>query len=103
MQVTPQLERVLDVFFDAPAQPHYGYALMKASGLKSGSLYPILARLEREGWIQGGWETESPTGRPRRYYRLTAGGAAVTRDELAYQRPKRALPRLVARPSPGPS
>jgi PadR family transcriptional regulator PadR len=37
------------------------------------SLYPLLYRLEKRGWVRGAWET-SRTGRPRRCYRLTPQG-----------------------------
>ena len=49
--------------------------MLKATGIKSGSLYPILDRLENEGWIEGAWEAEGVGGRPpRRYYKLTGLG-----------------------------
>jgi PadR family transcriptional regulator PadR len=37
------------------------------------SLYPLLYRLEKRGWLKGAWQT-APSGRQRRYYRLTAAG-----------------------------
>ncbi len=37
------------------------------------SLYPLLYRLEKRGWLKGAWQT-APSGRERRYYRLTAAG-----------------------------
>ena len=61
---------------DAPTE-HYGLELAKAAGLKAGTLYPILSRLEAAGWIEGSWEQIDPHvegRRPRRYYRLTASG-----------------------------
>jgi DNA-binding PadR family transcriptional regulator len=47
------------------------------------SLYPLLYRLEKRGWIQGRW-VEKPNQRRRRYYRLTAEGQRV----LSQQRRK---------------
>ncbi|MEO7058998.1 MAG: PadR family transcriptional regulator [Lapillicoccus sp.] len=44
-----------------------------------GTLYPLLARLRRAGWVETSWR-ESTEGPPRRYYALTAGGAAVLDD-----------------------
>src|SRR3954449_6837175 len=41
-----------------------------------GTLYPLLARLRKAGWVSTSWQ-ESVEGPPRRYYSLTAGGAAV--------------------------
>jgi DNA-binding PadR family transcriptional regulator len=64
-----------------------GADIAAASKLKSGTLYPILARLEEAGWLSSRWEAGDPVtlGRPRRrYYRVTAEGAknvrAVARD-----------------------
>jgi PadR family transcriptional regulator PadR len=55
----------------------YGYDLSKETGLKSGSLYPILIRLADRGLLETDWESEPPRGRPPRHlYRLTSGGEA---------------------------
>jgi DNA-binding PadR family transcriptional regulator len=55
----------------------YGYDLGKETGLKSGSLYPILIRLADRGLLETDWETEPPRGRPPRHlYRLTSAGQA---------------------------
>src|SRR5436305_1744891 len=70
-------------------QPRHGYDLSKLIEARSGgvlkfrvaSLYPLLYRLEKRGWIQGRW-IEKAGQRRRRYYRLTQAGAAV----LAAQR-----------------
>ena len=58
MRMTGALERVLGAFLADPAAPRYGYDLMKAARLPSGTLYPLLARLERRSW-------SPPRGRPR--------------------------------------
>ncbi len=86
MKLTGQLERVLKVLVADPAALHYGYDLMKATRLPSGTLYPMLARLQQEGLVDSQWEEQRPDvgGRPpRKYYRLTAEGARVARLELA--------------------
>jgi PadR family transcriptional regulator PadR len=55
----------------------YGYELAKETGLKSGSLYPILIRLADRGLLETDWEREPPRGRPPRHlYRLTPSGEA---------------------------
>jgi DNA-binding PadR family transcriptional regulator len=67
--------------------PRYGYALLEylsGAGLEAeaNTLYPLLRRLEGQGLLQAEWNTDEP--RPRKYYSLTADGAAVTaqlRDE----------------------
>jgi PadR family transcriptional regulator PadR len=66
------------------AQPRHGYDLSKLIEARSNgmlvfrvaSLYPLLYRLEKRGWIQGRW-IEKAGQRRRRYYRLTPAGAAV--------------------------
>jgi PadR family transcriptional regulator PadR len=82
--MTPQLQRVLRTFLDDPAAARYGYDLMKAVGLKSGTLYPLLARLEEEHLVTSAWETPRQAGeRPRKYYWMTGEGVRVARLELA--------------------
>ena len=86
MKMTGPLERVLRVFLADVSAPRYGYDLMKAARLPSGTLYPMLARLQDEGLAATQWEQqrEDAAGRPpRKYYRLTGEGARVARLELA--------------------
>ncbi len=66
--------KILNCFSASPGGLH-GYALMKASGLASGTLYPILGRLSDRGWLEKAWETgDDISGPPRRIYTLTAVG-----------------------------
>src|SRR5579863_442750 len=86
VKLTGPLERVLRVFLADTSAHHYGYDLMKAAGLPSGTLYPMLARLEGEGLVSSQWESlpgEAGGRPPRKYYRLTGEGARVARLELA--------------------
>jgi PadR family transcriptional regulator PadR len=84
MKMTAPLERVLRAFLDDPAAARYGYDLMKGASLQSGTLYPLLARLEHQQLVVSEWETPQQEGqRPRRYYRLTSEGIEVARLELA--------------------
>ena len=84
MKMTVPLRRVLQAFLEDPAVPRYGYDLMKAAGLKSGTLYPMLSRLEHEKLVTSGWETPRDQGeRPRKYYQVTGEGIRVARLELA--------------------
>jgi DNA-binding PadR family transcriptional regulator len=62
---------------------HHGYALMQATGLKSGSLYPLLIRLADDGFLESEWETPDSDNRPRRLYRLTATGRALAHERIA--------------------
>jgi DNA-binding PadR family transcriptional regulator len=100
--VTTPLERVLRAFLDDPATPRYGYDLMKAASLQSGTLYPMLARLEHEKLVASAWETPQQEGqRPRKYYRLTGEGIRAARLELARAPRPQSAPRHPGRLAPG--
>jgi DNA-binding PadR family transcriptional regulator len=84
--LTPKMADVIKVFLEDPPQPRYGLELMRRTGQPSGTLYPILAKLERNGWLTGDREDIDPhaEGRPpRRVYRIAPGAVAVARAELA--------------------
>jgi PadR family transcriptional regulator, regulatory protein PadR len=91
MRISFQTRLVLQAFLDAPAEELYGFALTQATGLKAGTLYPVLERLRARGWLSARWEEidEHAEGRRRRrYYRLTDAGrqgawAAVGTDSGA--------------------
>jgi PadR family transcriptional regulator, regulatory protein PadR len=84
VRITGPLLRVLSAFLADPAAPRYGYDLMNAARLPSGTLYPLLARLERQKLVVSAWEVPEQEGqRPRKYYRLTGEGMRVARLELA--------------------
>jgi PadR family transcriptional regulator, regulatory protein PadR len=81
--------QTLSVFAALCAEPtgwRHGYGIAKDTGLKSGSLYPILIRLAERGLVEARWEEEQPAGRPRRHlYRLTRDGLAQAKAALAEQ------------------
>jgi PadR family transcriptional regulator len=86
VRITMTVAVVLAAFLEDPAADRYGLDLMRATGQPSGTLYPILVRLQGAGWIESRWEDvdASEAGRPaRRYYRLTPDGAAAARTHLA--------------------
>ncbi len=86
VRVTFAVARVLRVFLDDISEPRYGYELMRLTGFPSGKLYPILARLQRAGWLIREQEDIDPAaaGRPaRRLYRLSSTGIQTARHELA--------------------
>lgn len=86
VRITTAVVKVLAVFLQDAGVDRYGLDLIRATGLPSGTLYPILERLERAGWLNAEWETIDPVtgGRPaRRYYRLTPQGLSAARVELA--------------------
>jgi DNA-binding PadR family transcriptional regulator len=77
---SPQTRRLLDALFALPASWRHGYDLSKETRLKSGTLYPILMRLEADGLLETRWEEAPDPGRPSRHlYRLTVSGIAVAR------------------------
>jgi PadR family transcriptional regulator, regulatory protein PadR len=102
VRMTGPLQRVLRAFLEDLPAPRYGYDLMRAAGVKSGTLYPLLGRLEDDGLVSSGWAVPQMAGqRPRRYYRLTAEGATVARVELARLSAGGRAPARLGRPAPG--
>src|SRR5262249_12284748 len=83
-----------------PQAELYGVEIGEAAGLPSGTVHPILARLEGLRWVQSRWEDIDPkgAGRPaRRYYRLTAAGAQAAGHPGAAGRAPSPLPAGVPR------
>ncbi len=75
---------VLAALAGRPAAWRHGYDLARETGLKSGTLYPILVRLADREIVQACWEEGEPAGRPRRHlYRLTGDGLAAAAAALA--------------------
>ena len=70
-------------------RPMYGYEILvtlseRGNGdfqFKQGTLYPLLYRLEREGWIRAKWETP-PNGKKRKVYSLTREGGKVQKERV---------------------
>lgn len=84
-RVSLQTLKVLKVMMENPTSDYYGLELTERAGIKSGTLYPVLIRLERHGWLESDWENIDPRvagRRPRRYYRLTPFGLKRAREEL---------------------
>jgi DNA-binding PadR family transcriptional regulator len=75
---------VLAALCEQPSDWRHGYALAKQTGLKSGTLYPILIRLADRGLVEACWQDEPVPGRPRRHlYRLTADGLTTATRAVA--------------------
>src|SRR5690242_8364516 len=88
-RMTLPTQLVLRALLEEPAREMYGLQICEVAGLPSGTIHPILIRLERFGWLESRWEDTDPhrEGRPRRrYYRLTPDGAELTRSALARAR-----------------
>lgn len=85
MRVTFQARLVLQALLDRAGAETYGFELAQITGLKPGSLYPLLRRLLAEHWVSERWEEidESAAGRRRRrYYSLTALGERHARQAV---------------------
>jgi PadR family transcriptional regulator PadR len=86
VRMSLQTLRVLEAFLDNPSEELAGSDVQKRGKLASGTLYPILLRLESAGWFVSRWETVDPAqvGRPRRrLYRLTPSGLARASEVFA--------------------
>ena len=87
-EFSAQTLSVLAALCAEPSAWQHGYAIARDTGLKSGTLYPILIRLADRGLMEARWEDEQPAGRPRRHlYRLTPEGLASATAALAYAPP----------------
>jgi len=86
-RMTIPTQLVLRALLAEPTREMYGLQICEQAGLPSGTIHPILARLEQEhGWLTSCWEDIKPedAGRPRRrFYRFTEGGAELARIALA--------------------
>lgn len=76
-RTTRQMRALLAAFAGGAAWRH-GYDLSRETGLKSGTLYPLLMRFAERGWVEARWaEAETPGRPPRHLYRLTAEGQRI--------------------------
>lgn len=85
-RLTQQSLRVLKLFSEDPGTRLAGADIMKATGLSSGTLYPILMRFASYGLLESDLEQASAAslGRPRRrFYSITMNGRAVAHEALA--------------------
>ena len=104
---SPQTVKVLRALAGDRERWRYGYELGIETGLKAGSLYPILVRLADRELLEAKWEESPPHGRPARHlYRLTADGwelAIATAPATTAERAPRAAPaaRRLAERRPG--
>jgi PadR family transcriptional regulator PadR len=103
-RMTTQTLKVLALFLEDARVEWYGFGLVERAKIKSGTLYPILIRLEKAGWLESRLEEidSSEAGRPaRRMYSLTGEGEAAARAEVAAQlealRPASGMPKAKER------
>jgi PadR family transcriptional regulator len=87
VKMTGPVQQVLRAMLEDATVPRYGLEISKQAGLETGTLYPVMARLEGVGWVESRWEDPELSigdGRPRRrYYQLTKDGAEQARLALA--------------------
>ncbi len=77
---SPQARAILEALLARPLDWQYGYDLSKRVGLSSGTLYPVLIRLNDRGLLEAKWVEAERPGRPARHaYRLTSEGVAFAR------------------------
>jgi PadR family transcriptional regulator, regulatory protein PadR len=82
IRISPQTLDLLDELLERPSEWRHGYALSQSTEISSGTLYPILMRLEKLRWLETKWEEPKGGRPPRHLYRLTSQARAWAREEL---------------------
>lgn len=82
LRMSPQTILTLDAFLERPEEWKYGYDLSRTTGLKSGTMYPILMRLAERKLLETQWEIADPGKPPRHMYRFTPEGLRFARTNL---------------------
>ncbi len=78
--LSPQTRTILSLMAGGGGEWLHGYELCRLGQIKSGTLYPMLIRLEEQGYLEAAWQEPAEPGRPPRHaYRLTAEGRALAR------------------------
>jgi DNA-binding PadR family transcriptional regulator len=76
-----QTHLLLKTLLEQPRAWRYGYELSKATGLTSGTLYPLLIRLSDQGLLESKWQESRSPGRPPRHsYKLTLRGLRLAQE-----------------------
>lgn len=77
-----QTRILLAAFLDCSQLWRHGYDLSRETGLRSGTLYPLLMRLSEQGLLESRWQEATRRGLPPRHvYRLTARGLALAHEQ----------------------
>src|SRR5271163_2257657 len=85
MRLSAQTLQVLDAFLQKPTGWKYGYDISRNTGLKSGTLYPILMRLAEYQLLETSWEASTEGKPPRHLYKLTQDGLRYALEQLEEQ------------------
>jgi PadR family transcriptional regulator PadR len=80
LRLSSQTLQVLDAFLEDWKEWKYGYDISRNTGLKSGTLYPILMRLAERKLLETSWDTTETGKPPRHLYRLTPAGMQFARE-----------------------
>ena len=95
VESSAQTRAVLRALVADPRVWRHGYDIARVTALRSGTLYPMLARLADRGLLEARWEEDAPTHRPRRHlYRLSGAGAALAASlpvETGYENQRRSI------------
>lgn len=83
VRLSAQTLLILDVLLEDARTWTHGYDIAVRTGLKSGTLYPVLMRLAERGWLEARWEQPVDNGRPRHVYRFTPAGLKLARAAVA--------------------
>jgi len=92
IRLSPQTVQVLAEFLQQPKVWKYGYDISRNTGLKSGTLYPMLMRLAEYALLETWWEDAEPGKPPRHMYRLTGDGLRYAREQVVPSKSVRARP-----------
>ena len=83
IRLSKQTLTVLDALLTQPGQWQHGYSLSQSTSIASGTLYPILMRLEKLQWLETRWEeAKTPAGRRGHLYRLSGAAREWAREEI---------------------
>jgi PadR family transcriptional regulator, regulatory protein PadR len=86
--LSPQARLILAALLDARETWSHGYELARIANVKSGTLYPLLIRLEEQGYLKAEWQQPQASGRPPRHaYRLTPSGIRLALNNPSQQEP----------------
>ena len=80
LRLSRQTLSVLEIFLEHAEEWKYGYDLSRSTGLKSGTLYPILMRLAERKLLETSWIAGEPGKPPRHMYRFTPDGLRFARQ-----------------------
>jgi len=86
MRRSPQTSLVLAEFLGSQEEWRFGYDISRNTGLKSGTLYPILMRLAEHQLLETCWETVAEGRPPRHLYKLTQDGLRYARAQVTGER-----------------